>query len=388
MPDDAPTFTGRIVGDIASVAQADWDACAGPDNPFVSHAFLSALEDSGSVGDRTGWWPQHLVLNDGAGRMVGAMPLYLKGNSYGEYMFDHSWAHAYEQSGGRYYPKLQCAVPFTPVPGPRLLVGTEQGPQADRAAAGLIEAAITFAGRMEVSSLHITFPDRTDWQRLGAAGLVQRIGQQFHWHNRGYRTFDEFLAALVSRKRKSIRKERRVLAENGITVRALTGSEISDDDWDAFYRFYVDTYDRKWGAPYLTREFFETITARLSDRVVLVMAWRDGRRIAGALNFRGADALFGRNWGCEEDHDFLHFECCYYQAIEYAIAHGLARVEAGTQGPHKVQRGYLPARTYSAHWFNNDAFAQAVADFTRREQGAIEDEMGFVTAHHSPYRSC
>lgn len=384
MSDGRDEFTARLVGAIGDIDPGDWDRCAGGDNPFVSHAFLHALEESGSVGDRSGWWPQHMVLSDSgnSGKIVGCLPLYLKNNSYGEYVFDHAWAHALEQAGGRYYPKLQCAVPFTPVPGPRLLTESRD-PAVKRA---LVRGAVEFARRMGVSSLHVTFASEADAAVMAEAGLLQRLGQQFHWHNRGYGSFDDFLATLSSRKRKAIRKERRAVQEAGITVEARHGGEMTKALWDAFFRFYTDTYDRKWGAPYLTRRFFDLVSERMPEKVVVFFAFREGRPVAGALNFRGADTLYGRNWGCAEDHKFLHFECCYYQAIDYAIAHGLARVEAGTQGPHKIQRGYLPVATYSGHWIAHDGFRAAVADFLRRERAAVREEMAWLEREHSPYR--
>lgn len=383
MPDGRDQFTARLIGAIGTVDPDDWDRCAGRDNPFVSHAFLHALEESGSVGDRSGWWPQHLILQDADESIIGCMPLYLKNNSYGEYVFDHSWAHAFEQAGGSYYPKLQSAVPFTPVPGPRLLCGDNPDPFVKRA---LIAGALQFAEKTGVSSLHVTFPDEAEWQAMGNAGLLQRVGQQFHWHNQDYASFDDFLNALNSRKRKAIRKERRAVGEAGISIEVRHGGEMTAALWDAFYVFYADTYDRKWGAPYLTRSFFDLISARMPDNIVVFFAYHEGQAVAAALNFRGADALYGRNWGCNEDHKFLHFECCYYQAIDYAIAHGLSRVEAGTQGPHKIQRGYLPSLTYSAHWLRDDGFAAAVADFLRRESDGVREEMDYLERELSPYR--
>jgi uncharacterized protein len=382
MPDGSDRGILRVVGQISEIPAAAWDACAGSDNPFVSHAFLQALEDSGSVGGETGWLPQHLVFEEEGGRITGTVPLYLKTHSYGEYVFDHSWAAAYERAGGRYYPKLQCAVPFTPVTGPRLLVAPDAAPAvADILAAGMIE----LARRHKVSSLHVTFPNRADWERLGAAGFLQRTGQQFHWENRGYHSFDDFLEALNSRKRKSIKRERRDALAEGLTIHTLSGSEIKTRHWDAFFRFYTSTSDRKWGHPYLTRRFFDLIGRSLADRIVLILAEQEGRFVAGALNLRGSDTLFGRNWGCDGDFPFLHFEVCYYRAIDFAIAHGLKRVEAGAQGEHKVQRGYLPAPTHSAHWFSNHGFARAVADFLRRECEAVEQEMSALV-ELSPFR--
>src|SRR6185437_1990777 len=339
---DADSLTLRLIDRIGRVSEAAWNECAGSDNPFVSHAFLKALEDSRSVGGRSGWQPRHAVLEDRAGRLLGAVPLYLKSHSYGEYVFDHGWAAAYERAGGRYYPKLQSAVPFTPVTGPRLLLHPEAGTDA---ADLLIAAMVEVARRRKVSSLHVTFPTETDWQRFGAAGFLQRLGQQFHWENAGYASFDEFLEALTSRKRKQIRRERRDALADGIEIETLTGSAIEERHWDTFFRFYISTSDRKWGSPYLTREFFSLLGARMAEKVVLVMAKKGGRYVAGALNLRGTNTLYGRNWGCAGDIPFLHFEACYYRAIDFAIAHGLKRVEAGAQGEHKIQRGYLPCPT-------------------------------------------
>jgi len=382
MPDGSGTFTIRIIDRIAELPAAEWDACAGAGNPFLSHAFLDALEESGSATAENGWLPQHLALEDASGRLIGAAPLYLKGHSYGEYVFDHAWAAAYERAGGSYYPKLQCAVPFTPVTGPRLLIR----PDADENAAdALIAAMVELARRHKVSSLHVTFPMKGEWERFGAAGFLQRAGQQFHWENHGYASFDEFLAALSSRKRKTIRKEREAALAGGIEINALTGDAIEKRHWDAFFRFYISTSDRKWGSPYLTREFFDLIGERMAERIVLVMCERNGRLIAGALNLRGEDTLYGRNWGCAGDFPFLHFEACYYRAIDFAIAHGLKRVEAGAQGQHKIQRGYLPSPTYSAHWIRDPGFKRAVADFLIRERRAVAHEMDAL-AELSPFK--
>jgi predicted N-acyltransferase len=373
----------RTIETIAAVPAAAWDACAGTDNPFVSHAFLKALEESRSVGARTGWLPRHVLVEDGGGALLAAAPMYVKSHSQGEYVFDHGWAQAYERAGGRYYPKLQVAVPFTPVPGPRLLV--RPGPLADEARGALLHGLVEIARRLNVSSLHITFPHAEEAQRLAAAGFMLRLGCQYHWTNRGYRTFEDFLADLSSRKRKAIRKERREALAGGITIRALGGDEIRPRHWDAFFAFYMDTGGRKWGRPYLTRAFFECLGASLADRTVLVLAEQDGSPVAGALNLRGTDALYGRNWGCLGDFRFLHFEACYYQAIEYAIAHGLQRVEAGAQGEHKIQRGYLPTPTWSAHWLRDPGFAAAVEDFLGRERAAVEAEMQGLM-EYSPFR--
>jgi len=383
MPDGSEPLTIRVIAQVGEIGATDWDRCAGTSNPFVSHAFLSALEESGSVKAKTGWQPQHLVLQGGAERVLGVMPLYLKSHSYGEYVFDHAWADAYERAGGNYYPKLLSAVPFTPVPGPRLLVRPDEDAGTTRRAlaAGMVE----LARRHDVSSTHVNFVDADQASTLAEMGFMIRHGHQFHWHNRGYGSFEDFLGDLASRKRKAIRKERRRIAESGITIEALTGDTIRSAHWDAFYRFYIDTYDRKWGFPYLTRDFFDILAHRMADRVVLVMAFVDGHFIAGALNLRGDDALFGRNWGSDVAYKFLHFEACYYQAIDFAIAHGLSRVEAGTQGEHKIQRGYLPVRTQSAHWFADAGMAQAIDQFLTRERG-YEAAALEALARNSPFR--
>ncbi|GAB4376398.1 MAG: GNAT family N-acetyltransferase [Kiloniellaceae bacterium] len=386
MPDGSDSLAVKVVSRIAEVPAAAWDACAGG-NPFVSHAFLSALEESGSATAETGWLPQHLVLEDPTGgpgsAILGCAPLYLKSHSYGEYVFDWSWADAYERAGGRYYPKLQCSVPFTPATGPRLLVN----PKAARAEveAGLTAAMLELARRHQVSSLHVTFPTREQYDRLGEFGLLQRLGVQYHWVNRGYADFDEFLAELASRKRKAIRKERRQVAESGIRLTPLSGSAITPRHWDAFFEFYMATADRKWGQPYLTRDFFHLLGERLADKVVLVVAEHDGALVAGALNLKSEDTLYGRNWGCLERFRFLHFETCYYQAIDYAIAHGLKTVEAGAQGEHKIQRGYLPTPTYSAHWIADAGFSAAVEEFLARERRAMQREIEAL-GDYSPFR--
>jgi uncharacterized protein len=382
MPDGGEPARIRVIERLAEVPASAWDACAGNDNPFVSHAFLEALEASGSATEKTGWLPQHVLVEDEAGRLLGAAPLYLKSHSYGEYVFDHGWAAAFERAGGNYYPKLQLAVPFTPVTGPRLLLHPEA---AENTAEVLVAALIKIARAHKVSSLHVTFPRRAEWERLGAAGFLQRQGQQFHWENRDYQTFDDFLAALNSRKRKQIRRERRDALE-GLEVEVLTGGDLAPKHWDAFHRFYCATTDRKWGGGYLTREFFDLLHERLADRVVLMMAKRTGRYVAGALNLLGSDTLFGRNWGCVGDFPFLHFELCYYRAIDFAIERGLKRVEAGAQGAHKIQRGYLPQPTYSAHWIADRNFARAVEDFLRRERAAISEEMEELEQELSPFR--
>jgi predicted N-acyltransferase len=360
----------KSIGEISAV---DWEACAGTGNPFVSHAFLAAVEESGSANARTGWLPQHAVLRDGGGRVMACAPMYAKSHSYGEYVFDHGWAHALERAGGRYYPKLQVASPFSPVPGKRLLV--REGVPVS-VLAGALEQACAELG---TSGVHATFCTQAEWAALGEAGWLQRLGLQFHWHNAGYGSFDDFLAALSSRKRKVIRRERRDANAAGLEFVTLRGSEITKRDWAAFHGFYTSTVDRKWGSAYLTEAFFPLLGERLGDAVVLMMA-RSGREwVAGALNLAGRDTLYGRNWGCRGDWPFLHFELCYYRAIDFAIAQGLARVEAGAQGEHKIQRGYVPCETYSAHWIAHPGLRRAVAEFLveeRAEKRAQIAELG------------
>jgi predicted N-acyltransferase len=375
-------LTLELVAGIGAIDAAEWDACAGDANPFVSHAFLSALEDSGSTGRRTGWLPRHLALRDAGGRLLGAAPMYVKGHSYGEYVFDFGWANAYEQAGGRYYPKLQVAVPFTPATGPRLLVR----PDAPAGCmAMLIRGMEQVARRLDVSSVHVTFPTEGEWKALGDAGWLQRIGHQYHWHNAGYAGFDDFLSALSSRKRKSIRKERRAVAESGVRIETLTGADIRPEHWDAFYGFYRNTVDRKWGQAYLTRDFFHRLGATIGEAVVLVMVEDDGKWVAGALNLRGRDTLYGRNWGSAGDYRHLHFEACYYRAIDFAIENRLARIEAGAQGEHKIQRGYLPTPTYSAHWIADPALRRGVAGFLDRERPAVLRQIDLLM-EESPFR--
>jgi uncharacterized protein len=373
----------RITDGLKGVSPAQWDALANPaaadptghsaetHNPFVAHAFLSALEDSGCVGGRSGWQPVHVLVEAGAGEVVAAAPCYAKSHSQGEYVFDHAWAEAYMRAGGRYYPKLQVSVPFTPVTGPRLLVS----PQADRdtARAALVAGLRALREKIGASSIHLTFLPKADWDALGEDGLLQRVDQQFHWLNDGYAGFDDFLAALSSRKRKTIRRERRDALGAGITVEILTGREITEAHWDAFFAFYMDTGSRKWGRPYLNRRFFSLVGERMPERLVLFLAKRTGRYIAGAINFVGDTTLYGRNWGCIEDHPFLHFELCFYQAIDYAIAHGLARVEAGAQGEHKLARGYRPVATYSAHDIADPALQRAIAEYLTRERTYVAE---------------
>jgi predicted N-acyltransferase len=377
----------RILPSIAEVAADAWDACAIADrstlNPFLTHAFLKALEDAKTVGGRTGWTPQHLVLDDGKGGIAAACPAYLKFHSQGEYVFDHGWADAYERAGGEYYPKLQIAVPFTPVPGPRLL--TRAGPHQELNRRLLAQGAVELARRQSLSSVHITYLTESEWQRLGADGFLQRTGKQFHWHNQGYATFDDFLATLASRKRKAIRRERAQALADGTAIEWVTGKDITEAHWDAFFAFYMETGSRKWGRPYLNRRFFSLLGAAMAERCLLVMVRRGGRTIAGALNLIGGDCLYGRYWGAIEHHPCLHFEVCYYQAIEFAIQHGLPRVEAGAQGDHKLARGYVPVATYSAHWIADRAFARAVQRFLDEERQEMEEVRSALSAA-APYR--
>ena len=371
---------------IREIGREAWDACASnPDynaNPFVAYNFLDALEESNCAVERTGWGPRHLSVVDEAGRVAAVMPLYLKSHSQGEYVFDHSWADAYERAGGAYYPKLLCASPFSPVTGPRLLARPDV--DADAARRVLLGGALTVCERYGASSLHVTFPREDDWRFLGDQGLLRRQNQQYHWHNAGYQTFDDFLADLSSGRRKTIRRERRD-AQAGLDIVGLTGSDITEDHWDAFFGFYMDTGSRKWGRPYLSRPFFSMLGERMADKVLLLMAGREGRWIAGALNLIGGDCLYGRNWGCLEDVPFLHFELCYYQAIEHAIRLGLPRVEAGAQGEHKIARGYLPAPVYSAHWIADPALRGPVAQFVEREREAVQGEMQYLEEEYSPF---
>ncbi len=380
MPDSAPAFSLSLHRSIAEIAAAEWDACAGPDNPFLCHAFLSALEDSGSATQRNGWLPQHAVLKDADGRVVGCAPAYAKSHSQGEYVFDWGWADAFERAGGAYYPKLQVCVPFSPVPGPRLLM--RDGVPAVALAQGLRQVC----GELGLSGCHITFCQQDEYEALGAAGWLQRLGTQFHWENPGYASFDDFLGALASRKRKAVKRERRDAAASGFVLKTLRGHEITLRHWQAFHRFYMATTDKKWGrSAYLTPRFWLLLAERLGDRVVMMVAEQDGEPVAGALNLLGSQALYGRNWGSLVQAPFLHFELCYYRAIEFAIEHKLPRVEAGAQGEHKIQRGYLPKPTYSVHHLEHGGLKRAVADFLKRERPAMQAEMAAL-AEGSPYR--
>jgi len=405
---DSSEITLEAVSSISQIPADDWDACANPAsapvspelpaspgratdlcagsraayNPFVSHAFFSSLEASGSASARTGWGPRHLLarLDDG---IAGIVPCYLKSHSQGEYVFDRGWADAYERAGGRYYPKLQASVPFTPATGPRLLI--RDGVDRERIATTLANGLVALCGVTKASSVHVTFAPEAEWKFLAAHGFLQRTDQQFHWHNEGYGSFDDFLATLNSRHRKAIKRERRDAVANGITIHALNGSDITEDAWDAFFAFYMETGSRKWGRPYLSRAFFSLIGASMARDVLLVMAKRNGRWIAGAINFIGSDTLFGRNWGAIEHHPFLHFEVCYYQAIDFAIRHRLKTVEAGAQGEHKIARGYLPQTTFSAHFIADPDLRHALVDYLRRERAYVA-EAGRELAGAAPFR--
>ena len=405
----SPEITLEAVPSVGDISPADWDACANPKpqrasdldsllpagssgsscadlkpvyNPFVSHAFFLAAEDSGSAIARTGWLPRHLVakVDD---RIAGIVPCYLKSHSQGEYVFDRGWADAYERAGGRYYPKLQASVPFTPATGPRLLI--RDGVDRDQIGTALASGLMALCNATDASSVHVTFAREAEAKFLGQHGFLLRNDQQFHWHNEGYRTFDDFLTSLNSRHRKAIKRERREAVAAGITIHHLTGSDITEDAWDAFFAFYMETGSRKWGRPYLTRKFFSLVAETMSQDVLLVMAKRDNRWIAGAINFIGSDTLFGRNWGAIEHHPFLHFEVCYYQAIDFAIQRGLLIVEAGAQGEHKIARGYLPQTTYSAHYIADPGLRRAIADYLKRERAYVA-EAGRELAEAAPFR--
>ena len=380
---DRPAYVAKVVRGIGEIGAADWDACAGGDNPFVSHAFLEALEESGSAAPATGWAPHHLVIEDGLGRVQGVAPLYLKSHSQGEYVFDHGWADAFERAGGRYYPKFQLSVPFSPVTGPRLM--TRPGPAAEAVRRALITACMEVTERAGVSSLHVTFTTEDDWRALAAAGFLQRSDRQFHWTNQGYADFDSYLSGLASRKRKAVKRERRAAIASGLQIEIVTGCDIKSKHWDAFFACYIATSHNKWGTPYLNRDFFARLGETMAERVALIMAADDGRYVASALNLIGADTLYGRNWGCLGAYPFLHFEVCYYQAIEFAIGRGLATVEAGAQGPHKIARGYLPVRTHSAHWIRHPGLRDAIEDYIGHERDAVDQEIEAL-ADYSPFR--
>ena len=401
-------ITLEAVSSVSQIPAEDWDACANPAsapdtldgldtlaspsdycsnlishyNPFISHAFFSSLEGSGSACARTGWGPRHLLARL-EGTIAGIVPCYLKSHSQGEYVFDRGWADAYERAGGRYYPKLQASVPFTPAAGPRLLI--RGGADHERIATALASGLVALCGVSKASSVHVTFAREAEWKLLAAHGFLQRTDQQFHWHNQGYGSFEDFLATLNSRHRKAIRRERREALAEGITIHPLTGSDITEDAWNAFFAFYMETGSRKWGRPYLTRAFFSLIGESMAKDVLLVMARRNGRWIAGAINFIGSDTLFGRNWGAIEHHPFLHFEVCYYQAIDFAIRRGLKMVEAGAQGEHKIARGYLPQTTYSAHYIADPDLRRAISDYLRHERAYVAEAARELT-HAGPFR--
>ena len=371
---------------IDEISSTAWNTCANPGdspyNPFLQHAFLKSLEDSGSATADTGWQPFHLVLEK-ADQLLGVVPLYMKGHSQGEYVFDYAWADAWHRAGHDYYPKLQGSIPFTPATGARLLPAPDAPADTEEL---LLGACAQVAEQTKVSSVHFTFMPERQWRSAGNLGYLRRMDQQFHWRNANYRHFDDFLVELSSKKRKNLKRERRDSIANGITIERLTGSDLREEHWDAFYEFYEDTGSRKWGQPYLTRAFFSAIHERLPQDILLIMCKRNGRYVAGALNFIGSDTLFGRNWGCTEHHPFLHFEVCYYQAIEFAIERKLDRVEAGAQGAHKVARGYLPQATYSAHYIRDAGFREAVERFLDEERAYVREDIAHIKAR-APFRS-
>ncbi len=385
-------FQLRVTTSFSEVDQASWSKLSGtnrdrpsavPYNPFVSYGYLSALEESGCATPETGWLGQHLLLESTDGRLHGALPCYMKNHSQGEYVFDHGWADAFERAGGHYYPKLQASIPFTPATGPRLL--TDAGGQCNAVRTALASGLRQLTDRHGVSSAHVTFVPDDEIGVFENQKYLHRTDQQFHFHNTGYADYTEFLGTLASRKRKALKKERRTALENDITIEWLTGADISESVWDTFYEFYMDTGSRKWGRPYLNRRFFSLIGERMADDVLLVMARRAGRYVAGAINFIGSDTLYGRHWGCVEDHPFLHFEVCYHQAIDFAIANGLSNVEAGAQGEHKLSRGYLPVTTHSAHYIAHQGLRRAVSDYLTHERKDV-DQMGTILRKHGPFR--
>jgi predicted N-acyltransferase len=381
----------RVAASVGAFTRDEWNSLTGTArtgsesayNPFISYDFLTSLEESGCAVSRSGWQGYHLRLEDAAGKLLGALPCYLKAHSQGEYVFDHGWADAFERAGGRYYPKLQASVPFTPVTGPRLLAA--DGADAAVVQAGLATALRQVTDKLGVSSAHVTFATKDDADTLKTAGYLHRIDQQFHFLNDSYSTYDDFLTTLASRKRKALKRERREALADGISIEWLTGKDITEKVWDDFFAFYMDTGSRKWGRPYLNRRFFSLVGERMADDIVLVMAKRSGRFIAGAINFIGSDTLYGRNWGCIEDHPFLHFEVCYHQAIDFAIARKLKVVEAGAQGEHKLARGYRPVTTHSAHYIANAGLRRAIADYLERERREVAHTSEYFE-HHLPFR--
>ena len=380
------SLTVSVVGATADIPAATWNqyvpsTSGKPDNPFLDHAFFLSLEESGSASRRTGWQPQHLLLSESGGQPVGLMPLFLKSHSQGEYVFDHGWANAFERAGGHYYPKLQGSVPFTPVTAPKLLV--EGGDPALKAA--LLSAAGQVADRNGISSVHATFVPSEEAELARAAGWLVRHDTQFHWHNRGFSNFRDYLATLSSRHRKVTLRERRDALRDGLTVRWLTGGDLTEGVWDAFFAFYMDTGSRKWGRPYLNRRFFSLLSEAMADRILLIFAYDGGAPIAGTLNLIGKDTLYGRYWGATQHVPFLHFELCYYQAIDFALAHGLATVEAGAQGEHKLARGYEPVTTRSVHWIGDPGLRHAVANFLEQEKASVQEEQAVLEAY-TPFR--
>ncbi len=383
-----PAFTAHFSQSIKSIGKEPWDACAGGSNPFISFDFLNALEESGCVSAETGWQPYHVTIHETEDSPpLAVMPLYVKSHSYGEYVFDHAWANAYERAGGRYYPKLQSSVPFSPVNGPRLMVAGDMislGVEANLKQA-LLQTAADLTDRLSLSSLHLTFMENGDAVAAEKAGFLIRNDQQFHWRNRDFGNFDDFLASLSSRKRKQIRKERRTVSDAGVEIQCITGNDLTEDHWDHFYTCYLDTGARKWGQPYLNREFFSLLSTLMADRILLIDCRLDGRPVASALNLIGDDTLYGRHWGCTEDIPCLHFEACYYQAIDYAIDKGLAFVEAGAQGAHKLARGYEPVKTVSAHYVRDPGFRDAVARFLDVERREVDAEINYL-GEHTPFK--
>ncbi|MGB0844950.1 MAG: GNAT family N-acetyltransferase [Alphaproteobacteria bacterium] len=379
-------FIIEVVQNLVEVDGAAWDACAGNENPFVSYNFLFALEESKSAVVGNGWLGQHVLLKSADTEdLLGVVPLYLKNHSQGEYVFDHGWADAFERAGGQYYPKLQSCVPFSPVTGPRLMARKDTRFEASQIKNMLVRGMLEVGKRHGVSNLHVTFCENEDLPLFENEGFLPRYGHQYHWQNKGYSSFDDFLDELTSRKRKAIRKERKAVLDSGVELKTLTGDDLQTHNWDKFFEFYLDTGSRKWGQPYLTREFFDQIHQTMKDRIALVVGFDEGEMICGALNMVGSNTIFGRNWGCLESVKHLHFEACYYQAIEFAIEHKLAKVEAGAQGHHKLQRGYLPTLTYSAHYLYDKGFSGAVSDYLVRERGAVLEDLDLMRAE-SPFK--
>jgi len=377
-------YHAKIITSLREISEKDWNACCFTDvtghNPFLSYQFVQALEESGCATGETGWQAQHILISLGD-RLVGVLPLYLKTHSYGEYVFDHAWANALNNSGGDYYPKLQSSIPFTPVTGSKLMVRPTEinaGNKPD-IQQHLIDHALSLVKQYGLSSLHVTFAEKAEWDFMAQQGFLQRLDQQFHWLNEGYESFEAFLMALSSRKRKTIRKERAQAVINDVEIECLTGKAITENHWDHYFSFYLETAHKKWGQPYLNRKFFSLLGQNMADKILLIMCRRNDKYIAGALNLLSDDTLYGRYWGAIEDHKYLHFEVCYYQAIDYAIKHGLKKVEAGAQGEHKLMRGYLPATTYSTHWISNPSFRKAIDDYLRHERAAVKEDQAILT---------